>query len=165
VSVAAGTLRSRSWVVLSRLVPATRDVRTAARSRARRRDERGASAVELVLYMPLLMIIILLAVQFALVYLGGQVASGAAREGARAARVSSDAARGHQVAQDLVDDIGAGVLEDARIEVQVGAENARVTVSGHAEKVLWFLPIPDVNETVVGPLERFVPDAGAAVAP
>ena len=48
--------------------------------RPSRRDESGASAVELVLYMPLLMFVILFAVQFSLVYLGGQVASGAARE-------------------------------------------------------------------------------------
>ena len=50
-------------------------------SRPRRRREEGTSAIELVLYMPLLMIAIILTIQFALVYLGNQAVSAAAREG------------------------------------------------------------------------------------
>ncbi len=44
------------------------------------------------------------------------------------------------------------------MEPQVGAERARVTVSGQASKILPFLPIPRVSETVEGPVERFVQD-------
>ena len=54
-------------------------------SRSRRRREEGTSAIELVLYMPLLMIAIILTIQFALVYLGNQAVSAAAREAARTA--------------------------------------------------------------------------------
>ena len=126
-----------------------------------RRDESGASAVELVLYMPLLMFVILFAVQFSLVYLGGQVASGAAREAARTARVTGKAGAAQTVGDRIVRDIGKGVLDDARVVPQVGAERARVTVSGEAQQILPFLPIPRVSETVEGPVERYVQDTGA----
>jgi len=127
-------------------------------ARSRVRDEGGASAVELVLYMPILMFTILFAVQFSLVYLGGQVASGAAREAARTARVTGNAAQAQAVGERIVRQIGEGVLDDARVLPQVGPERARVTVSGQASKILPFLPIPRVTETVEGPIERFVQD-------
>ena len=128
-------------------------------ARSRVRDEGGASAVELVLYMPILMFTILFAVQFSLVYLGGQVASGAAREAARTARVTGNAGQAQAVGERIVRQIGRGVLDDARVEPRVGAEQARVTVSGQASQILPFLPIPRVSETVEGPVERFVQDA------
>ena len=127
-------------------------------ARSRVRDEGGASAVELVLYMPILMFTILFAVQFSLVYLGGQVASGAAREAARTARVTGNAAQAQAVGERIVRQIGEGVLDDARVLPQVGPERARVTVSGQASKILPFLAIPRVTETVEGPIERFVED-------
>lgn len=127
-------------------------------ARARVRGESGASAIELVLYMPLLMFTILFAVQFSLVYLGGQVASGAAREAARTARVTGDAGQAKAVGERIVSQIGQGVLDEASVEPRVGAEQARVTVSGKASKILPFLPIPRVSETVAGPVERFVQD-------
>ena len=128
-------------------------------ARLRVRDEGGASAVELVLYMPILMFTILFAVQFSLVYLGGQVASGAAREAARTARVTGDAGAAKAVGERIVGQIGKGVLDQAQVVPQVGEEQARVTVSGQASKILPFLPIPRVSETVQGPVERFVQDA------
>ncbi len=127
-------------------------------ARSRVRDEGGASAVELVMYMPILMITILFAVQFSLVYLGGQVASGAAREAARTARVTGNAGQARAVGERIIAQIGDGVLDNARVVPQVTAEQARVTVTGEASKILPFLPIPQVSETVQGPRERFVPD-------
>ena len=124
------------------------------------RDEGGASAVELVLYMPILMFTILFAVQFSLVYLGGQVASGAAREAARTARVTGSEAQAQAVGERIVRQIGEGVLDNARVVPQVGLEQARVTVTGRASQILPFLPIPEVSETVQGPVERFVEDTG-----
>ena len=135
------------------------------RSGGRARDESGASAVELVLYMPILMFTILFAVQFSLIYLGGQVASGAAREASRTARVTGDAGAAQDVADRIITQIGKGVLDDAQVSTNVGAEQARVTVSGEASKVVPFLPIPRVSETVQGPIERFVPDDGAGAVP
>ncbi|MET0837869.1 MAG: TadE/TadG family type IV pilus assembly protein [Marmoricola sp.] len=130
------------------------------RTRSRVRGESGASAVELVLYMPILMITILFAVQFSLVYLGGQVASGAAREAARTARVTGSYDQTVAVANRIIAQIGEGVLDEPQVEPQIGEEMARVTVSGKASQILPFLPIPEVSETVQGPVERFVEDTG-----
>jgi hypothetical protein len=115
--------------------------------------------------MPILMFTILFAVQFSLVYLGGQVASGAAREASRTARVTGNAGAAEAVGSRIVAQIGQGVLDDAQVVAQVGAEQARVTVSGEASKILPFLPIPRVSETVQGPIERFVPDDAAGAVP
>lgn len=121
----------------------------------RRRDQRGASAVELALYMPILMLVILLAVQFSMVYLGNQSANAVAREAARVARSSGDAqaarARGYQYAAT----IGQGVLEGVRITVgPAGDGRVRVTVTGRAQEILPF-GVPQVSETIEGPLEEF----------
>ena len=135
------------------------------RSGGRARDESGASAVELVLYMPILMFTILFAVQFSLIYLGGQVASGAAREASRTARVTQDPGAARDVADRIIAQIGKGVLDDPQVVTNVGPEQARVTVSGEASKILPFLPVPRVSETVQGPIERYVQDDGAGAVP
>ena len=131
-----------------------------AARRARRREERGASTVELVLYMPLLMIAMLLTVQFALVYLGSQAATAAAREGNRVARVTGQPGDGAQRARQYADDIGQGILKDLTVNVrQVGAQMETV-VTGSAPTILPFLPDTRVTETVRGPIEEFREDTG-----
>jgi len=130
--------------------------RRAARRLRGRRDERGYSAIELVLYAPILMILSLLAVQFAVIYLGNQVASGAAREGNRVARVTEDRGAGTAKAAELTDALGGGVLEDVRIDVVRVGDEMETTVSGHAMKVIPFIDPPRVSETVRGPVEMFV---------
>ena len=52
--------------------------------------------------MPILMFTILFAVQFCLIYLGEQVASGAAREAARSARVTGSGAAGQAAAERVI---------------------------------------------------------------
>ena len=125
--------------------------------RSRRlRDERGASAVELALYMPLLLLVILLAVQSTLVFLGNQAASAVARETARVARATGDIADARRNGSEYAENIGKGVLEGYKIEiVAVGNDKVRVTVTGHAQEILPF-GVPEVSQTVEGPIERFV---------
>jgi Flp pilus assembly protein TadG len=108
--------------------------------------------------MPILMFTILFAVQFSLIYLGGQVASGAAREAARTARVTGDRAKAQAVGDRIVADIGQGVLNEPNVDPQVTATRARVTVSGKASQILPFIRFPRVSETVEGPIERYVED-------
>lgn len=129
--------------------------------RSRRRGEQGTSAIELVLYMPLLMIAIILTVQFALVYLGNQAASASAREAARVARVTGDTSLARAKGQSYASELGRGVLENVSVEVvQVGSDQMRATVSGQAPQLLPFLDSPRVSEEVQGPIERFDPDRG-----
>lgn len=122
----------------------------------RRRDERGASSLELALYSPLLFFVIFLAVQFTLVYLGNQAASAVARETARVARTTGSAEQARQAGQRYADNIGGGILEDYTIAVTpVGDDQVRVVVTGRAQEISP-VGVPRVTETVQGPLEQFV---------
>ena len=129
------------------------------RPRRPRRDDSGVSSVELVLYMPLLMFVIFLAVQFALVWFGNQAASAVARETARTARVYADEARAREKGYQYAETIGDGVLEDVRITVTVVGDNrVRVTVTGRAQEISP-VGVPTVSQTVEGPIEEFEDDA------
>ncbi|TCC64320.1 hypothetical protein E0H73_07875 [Kribbella pittospori] len=124
-----------------------------------RRDERGASSVELVLYAPILMLAIFLTIQFSLIYLGNQAASAAAREAARVARTSLDRGKAEAAGRAYTDHIGQGILEDVQVTVTpVGADQVRVEVTGHAQKITPFLDPPTVTQVVQGPLEEFRAD-------
>ena len=131
-----------------------------SRMRSRRRDEAGVSSVELVLYMPLLMLIIFIAVQFSLVWFGNQAASAVARETARNARVYEDAGRAREAGYRYAATIGEGVLEDVRITVTpIGDGRVRITVTGKAQEISP-IGVPTVTQTVEGPIEEFQ-DEGA----
>ncbi|KHL11246.1 TadE-like protein [Mumia flava] len=126
----------------------------------RRRDERGTSAIELVLYMPLLMIAILLTVQFALVYLGNQAVSAAAREAGRTARVTGDTVAAEARGASYASTVGGGLIDDIDVQVvQVGDDEMRATVTAHAVRLLPFLGVTDLSEEVQGPIEQFQEDA------
>lgn len=114
------------------------------------------SSLELVLYMPVLMLIILLVVQFALVYFGKMVASSVARETARIARVYDDPGRARAAGERYAADMGKGVLEDVSIDVVADGDSFRVVVTGHAQRITPF-PIPRVSQTVEGPVEEYQP--------
>lgn len=126
------------------------------RSLRRARGERGTSSVELVLYTPLLMFLVFLAVQFTLVYLGNQAASAVAREASRVARTTLSEAQAVAAGRQLAENIGQGVLEDYTIDVRlVGDERVRVTVTGRAQEIAP-VGVPRVSQSVEGPIERFV---------
>lgn len=127
----------------------------------RRHGEEGTSAIELVLYMPLLMIAILVTVQFSLVYLGKEAASASAREAARVARVTGDPNQGEAKGRSYAADLGRGVLNGVDVTVvPVPGQQVRATVSGKAPELLpSFLGISRVTEIVQGPIERFEEDA------
>lgn len=124
--------------------------------RTRRRDERGTSAVELVFFMPILFVVILLAVQFAMVYLGNQAASAIARETARVARATQSQGEAEQAGRRYASNMSTGILNDYTISVvAVGDDRVRVTVTGQAQKISP-VGVPRVSQTVEGPLELFV---------
>lgn len=126
-----------------------------------RREEAGASSVELIVFFPLLLAIILLAVQASLVWYGNEVAMTTARETARVLRTSSDAPADKAAAIDwarqYAADTANGGLTDVAVEVEVGADSVEVTVSGKAMDVFGGLT-PRVSATVTGPVERFEGD-------
>lgn len=126
-------------------------------------DDHGVSSVELVLYTPLLMLITFLVVQLSLAYLGNQVASAAAREGARVARVGGGTpqacAAGRTKAAEMVATVGKGLLLPTgppTVEV-VGGNQVRAVVRGRPQQVIPFVGFP-IEQVVQGPVEEFVPD-------
>jgi hypothetical protein len=140
--------------------------------RGRRRDcggdghedgDAGVSSVELVLYTPLLMLITFLVIQLSLAYLGNQVASAAAREGARVARVGGGTpqacAAGQAKATEMVATVGKGLLSltGPPIVEAIGGDQVRAVVRGQPEQVIPFVSFP-IEQVVQGPIERFVPD-------
>lgn len=132
--------------------------RLSSRSR-RARDESGTSAVELVLYMPLLMVAIILTVQFSLIYLGNQAVSAAAREAARTARVTDDEAQGRAKGIQYAQDLGRGLLANVDVQVvRIDGTSMRAVVSADGEQLLPFFSPPRLSEVVEGPIERFVQD-------
>lgn len=114
--------------------------------------------MELVLYMPLLMFVIFLAVQFALIWFGNQAASAVARETARTARVYESEGQAVAAGRQYAATIGDGVLEHVEIHVTRVGDRYRVTVTGQAQELIP-IGIPTVSQTVEGPIEEFEDEA------
>lgn len=115
----------------------------------------GASSVELVIVFPLLVLALMLAIQFGIVYHANQVALAAAEEGARAARVrGGTAAAGAARASAFLDQLGRSVLVNRGVSASRGAEVARVEVTGQVETVVLGFRFP-VRQVSEGPVERF----------
>jgi Flp pilus assembly protein TadG len=127
-----------------------------------RRSDRGVSSLELVLYMPLLMMAIFLTVQFSLVYLGNQVISSSARQAGRVARSGGDLDQATAVARDYATKIGHGLVTNVLVDITpvngVSGPEMRVVVTGQALKLVPGVAAPQVSKTVQGPVESFRAD-------
>jgi len=128
----------------------------------RHQGDRGAGTVEVVIAVPLLMLIILVIVQFAVVWYAHAVAQATAEEALAAARVQGgSAAAGEQRAAQVLGQIGSAVLISPQVSVTRSAVSATVQVHAAVERVV---PLPGLSlpftVTVTGPVERFVPETG-----
>jgi Flp pilus assembly protein TadG len=138
--------------------------------RGRLRGDRGASAVELAILAPALLILTMIVIQFALWFQARQAALAAAQEGARDARVLSvDAAADPGWSQQVTDDtlhyydgLGTKILTNVTAlpfaDPQTGV--AGVTVSGQLNSLLDMFGGITVTVTVEGPQECFHPELG-----
>ncbi|MEV0675893.1 TadE/TadG family type IV pilus assembly protein [Actinosynnema sp. NPDC050436] len=136
--------------------PATR----AGRRRVRRalRGDRGSVSAELVIAMPLLLLMLLAIVQFALWSHATHIAQAAASQGLAAARSQNGtAAAGAAGARHLLDQLASGPLTGSTVTSDRNAASASVRVSGTATSVVPVLSLT-VHAEAVGPVERFVPD-------
>jgi len=133
------------------------------RRRARRRDERGVSAVEMAFIAPGLIFLIFFSIQGALFFYGRNVAIQSAREGVSQLRLAQD--------QATYDDIRGGVVDNTeRFATAVGREalidpvatpsyddelgRVRMKVQGRVISLLPWLDLT-VTEEAEGPVERF----------
>lgn len=134
-----------------------------ARLRRRLRAETGASSVELLVFFPLLMLIILITVQVALSWYGHEVAISTARETARAVREGGTTPA--ELAQAEADGaryamrVGGGrALTDVDVHIDIDGDETRVTVTGASMDIVAGLA-PGVEASVTAPIEAFKEDA------
>ena len=140
------------------------DPRRTARFRpfAVRRSDAGSASAELVIATPLLLLLVFGIVQFALWEHAVHIAQAAASQGLAAARVQGGTTTaGNQEVDQVLSQIGTGVLNGPTVRSTVSGGLVQITISGHAEAVLPFLHLP-VSATATGPVEAFYP---AGVAP
>jgi Flp pilus assembly protein TadG len=118
------------------------------------RDEHGSA--ELVVATPLLLLLILAVIQFAIYEHASEVAQATASQALAVTRVAGGStASGQSEAQSILGSVGHGVLMHPEVSVTRDATAAQVTVTGSAEAVIPLIHLP-VTATSSGPLERFV---------
>lgn len=120
------------------------------------RTDRGASTVEFVLTMPLLLLIMLMTVQFALIAHAQSGVQSAADEGAARAR-AYDGSVGQAQAQATryVNRLSGSLLSSISVSVDRGHDQATVTVSGSVTHIVPFMPTT-IERTSTGPVEHYV---------
>jgi len=128
--------------------------------------DRGASAVELAIVAPALLILIFFSIQASLYYYGRVVAQGAAREGVsqlRLAQTKADADKNAAAIQTNVEDYAASVGRETLLAPVVDSgyleEEGTVWVSVEG-RVITLVPGLDltVTQRVDGTVERFETD-------
>jgi Flp pilus assembly protein TadG len=117
------------------------------------------------MYMPILLFVIFVTVQFSLLFLGNQAASAAAREASRVARAGggspqamADArARGQEYARS----VGHGLIENVQVRLQaVPPQQVRATVVAHGVQVVPWIHAITIRQIAQGPIESFRRDPG-----
>ena len=126
------------------------------RRRARHQGEqRGSVSAELVIATPLLLLLILGVIQFALWQHAAHVAKTAAQQGLSAGRIENGSeVTGQSEANAVLTQLG--VLSDPHVVTRRTADTTTVTVTGDAPSILPFLHLP-VRAVASGPTERFRP--------
>ena len=122
-------------------------------------QEVGASSVELIIFFPLLLLVVLITVQVALTWYGNEVAIATAREVAREARANSKggdlAAKANGAA--YARKVGGKALTDVEIDVSTTSDQVTVRVSGKSLDVVAGLS-PRVKASVTSERETFRSD-------
>jgi hypothetical protein len=111
-----------------------------------------------VILTPLLLMMLMTIIQFALWSQATHIAQAAAAHGLAVARThNGTAAAGSASAYQLLDQLAAGPLTGPAVTTERGEFSAWVRISGTATSVVPFLDLP-VHAEAVGPVERVVPD-------
>ena len=116
-------------------------------------QEVGASSVELIIFFPLLLLVVLITVQVALTWYGNEVAIATAREVAREARANSKGGDLSAYARK----VGGKALTDVEIDVSTTSDQVTVRVSGKSLDVVAGLS-PRVKASVTSERETFRSD-------
>jgi Flp pilus assembly protein TadG len=138
-----------------------------SRGHGRAKDRsRGATSLELALLTPVLLFVILLVVQFAMVYHARHVALAAAQAGARVAR-GQDTGDWQSAAKSKAEayarQIGPKIITGVVATPSGGADERFVDVEGEAITVIPFKRW-HVHQRAGGPTECFRPDRDGGVS-
>jgi Flp pilus assembly protein TadG len=128
----------------------------------RHRGERGSVSLEAVLVLPAVLVTLLVIIQVALVAHASHVADAAAREGARAVRLSGSAEAGRERAVRFLDRLGRDVVLDPEVTASAAGDSVAVEVTGRAATLLPGFDL-GVSGRSSGTVERF--DATGRSAP
>lgn len=107
--------------------------------------------------IPATVLLVVIALQGALWFLGTNIAQNAAVQAYRDARgyqASTDA--GTVAASHVLTQTG-GFLTNPTVQVERTPTTVTVTVTGTAVPLIPALPLPPIKRTITGPLERWVP--------
>jgi Flp pilus assembly protein TadG len=112
-------------------------------------------SAELVIATPLLLLLIMGVIQFALWEHAEHIATAVAQQGVSVARLQGEtAAAGQSQAQSVLDQLGPSVLTGTDITATRTGQMATVTVTGHAESIVGLFTLP-VKATASGATENF----------
>lgn len=125
----------------------------------RHRRQSGSAALDLVLVFPAVLFALTALVQGAMWAHGLHVVDAAAREGARAARLSGDPRAGRVGAETFLHRYGAEAVRSPAVAADIKGGVARVAVRGRAVALLPGLTLP-LQGASSGGVERFVPAVG-----
>ena len=129
------------------------------------RAQAGSATAELAVAIPALLLMVMLVVQFALWQHGQHVATAAAEEGERAARLEGGTAEaGVARARQFLAELGSDLVVAPKVTVRRDAVTARVEVVGSAEPLVPWLHLP-IRAVAEGPLEQFTPAPGGVGPP
>jgi len=116
----------------------------------------GYSVVEAAITLPVIILLVLLVVQYALLWHGRHVAESAAREGLEAARgYQAPPTAGPDTARAFLHDIAPTLLRDPRVHVTRTPVTIRVQVDAQVLRVIPIGHYP-ISESAQGPIERFI---------
>ncbi|WP_036492179.1 TadE family protein [Nocardioides sp. CF8] len=121
-------------------------------------DERGAmSLAQVVITAPALLFLLMLIVQFGLMFHARNIAEQAAQEGAAVARrFDGTQVQGREKALQLLTAVGEGTLKNRDVTANRTADTATVTVTGTVVSVVPGFSL-SVSESASGPVEKYVP--------
>lgn len=121
----------------------------------RRESEWGAATAELVIAAPLLLLLIVGVIQFALYLHAAHVAQAVAAQAMTAARLQGGSvASGQAEAASVLAQLGHGLLVHPQVAVTRNATVAQASVTAQVEAVIPFWHV-GVHATVAGPVEAF----------
>lgn len=117
--------------------------------------ERGSEPVQWAILFPVVLLIVFGSVQTALWFDAKNTAHAAASAAYFQARNNnSQGTDGISAGQNLIANTKSG-LSDVNVSVDRTPVTVTATVTGQSSKLLSFLPMPPIRETVTGPVDRF----------